>query len=404
MRLFSLFAPTTNAAAHTDPACSEQRKLVPWLSCTANALHDGYTDMIDALLPTWQTAFGLGYGAIALLRGIYAGTTATLQVPAGSLAPALGTRATLATGTLLAALGYALAGMWGTLLGLCVALAVSGCGSCSQHSLASGAVSRAYGRNSRAPLIVYNFAGDLGKSALPATVWLLITFISWRHALWAVSSIGILVALVIALCLPSVRENEPTTEGTANEVTTGRRTGFSLLFAIGVVDTAVRMGLLTFLPFLLRSKGISPQMLSTALAPVFIGGAAGKFACGWLAARVGVTRTVLTTEGSTALLILAAIGLLLAPAMILLPMLGVMLNGTPSVLYGTVPELAPLRCTERAFALFYSGTIASGALAPDAYGLLGDRIGVHGATMATAATALAGFPLALALRRHLTTT
>ncbi|WP_284506397.1 MFS transporter [Caballeronia sp. INDeC2] len=375
-----------------------------WLACTAHALHDGYTDMIYALLPTWQADFGLGYGALALLRGIYAGTMATLQVPAGSLARIVGTRATLAIGTLLAGLGYALAGMSGSLLGLCVALAVSGCGSSTQHPLASGAVSRAYGRNARAPLSVYNFAGDLGKSALPTAVSLLITFMPWRHALWAMSTIGIIVALVIALFLPSVRESESAAEATASDTTTGSRTGFSLLFSIGVLDTAVRMGLLTFLPFLLRSKGISPQMMGTALALVFIGGAAGKFACGWLGARVGVLGTVFTTEGATALLILAVIWLPLAPVMTLLPLLGVMLNGTSSVLYGTVPELTPVCRTERAFALFYTGTIASGALAPVAYGLLGDRIGVHGATIATAATALAIFPVALALRRHLSTT
>ncbi len=405
MRLFSLSAPATTPAEHTDPSRSMRRKRALWISCAAHALHDGYTDMIYALLPVWQADFGLGYGALALLRGIYAGTMATLQVPAGSLARVLGTRATLAIGTLLAALGYAIAGMSGSLMGLCVALAVSGCGSSTQHPLASGVVSRAYGRDARAPLSVYNFAGDLGKSTLPAAISLLITFMPWRHALLVMSTIGILTGLVIALFLPSARNIEPPRdEAVAREATTESRSGFSLLFGIGVLDTAVRMGLLTFLPFLLRSKGISPQMMSTALALVFIGGAAGKFACGALGARVGVIGTVFTTEGATALLILAMIWLPLLPAMILLPVLGVMLNGTSSVLYGTVPELAAAGGTERAFALFYTGTIASGALAPVAYGLLGDRIGVYGATIATAATALAIFPLALALRRHLRAT
>jgi MFS transporter, FSR family, fosmidomycin resistance protein len=79
------------------------------------------------------------------------------------------------------------------------------------------------------------------------------------------------------------------------------------LFTIGVLDTAVRMGLLTFLPFLLKTKGISQPMMGTAFALVFIGGAAGKFVCGWLGARVGVIGTVLATEGGTAALILAVI-------------------------------------------------------------------------------------------------
>jgi MFS family permease len=110
---------------------------------------------------------------------------------------------------------------------------------------------------------------------------------------------------------------------------------------------------------------------------------------------------VLATESGTAALILAVIWLPLGPALVVLPLLGAMLNGTSSVLYGTVPELTSVDGTERAFALFYTGTIASGALAPVAYGLLGDRIGVNAATIATAVTALAVVPLALGLRRYL---
>jgi MFS transporter, FSR family, fosmidomycin resistance protein len=108
---------------------------------------------------------------------------------------------------------------------------------------------------------------------------------------------------------------------------------------------------------------------------VFIGGAAGKFTCGWLGERIGTLRTVLLTEGGTAACILAVLVLPLTLAIMLLPLLGVMLNGTSSVFYGTVPELAPADRIERAFALFYTGTIGSGAIAPVLYGLLGDALG-----------------------------
>src|ERR1043165_550354 len=49
----------------------------------AHALHDGYTDLIYVLLPVWQAEFALGYGMLALLRGLYTGAMASLQVPAG---------------------------------------------------------------------------------------------------------------------------------------------------------------------------------------------------------------------------------------------------------------------------------------------------------------------------------
>ncbi|MBN3833529.1 MFS transporter [Burkholderia sp. Ac-20344] len=380
------------------------RPRVLWLSCVAHAMHDGYTDMIYALLPVWQSDFGLDFAALAILRGIYAGTMATLQLPAGRLAQRLGSRATLAIGTLLAALGYAIAGMSGGLLGLCVALAISGSGSSTQHPIASGAISRTYGRDARGPLSIYNFSGDLGKSALPAAISLLVTMMPWRHALWIVSGLGCVVAAVIAFSFPAVPRGAGKT--TEKEQASAQRSGtwgsgFSALFSIGVLDTAVRMGLLTFLPFLLKAKGVSPQLVGTALALVFIGGAAGKFICGWLGARMGVVRTVLLTEGGTAACIVAVMYLPLGASMVLLPILGMMLNGTSSVLYGTVPEMSAPERTERAFAMFYTGTIASGAISPVLYGFLGDSIGVHGATYATALTALAIFPLALVLRPHL---
>jgi FSR family fosmidomycin resistance protein-like MFS transporter len=403
MRLTPFSLPPAQQADPASLAAVPSRSRVLWLSCVAHALHDGYTDMIYVMLPVWQTDFGLGYSALAMLRGIYAGTMATLQLPAGRLANRLGSRATLALGTLLAAVGYAVAGMSGSLLGLCVALAISGSGSSTQHPLASGAVSRVYGRNARGPLSIYNFSGDLGKSALPAAISILVTMMPWRHALWMVSALGCVVAAAIALFLPSVPRNVPMAEEPSGRRRSTAGEGFSLLFMIGVLDTGVRVGLLTFLPFLLKAKGVSPSLLGTALALVFIGGAAGKFACGWLGARMGVIGTVLVTEGGTAAGIVAVMLCPLALTMVLLPLLGVMLNGTSSVLYGTVPELAPVDGTERAFALFYTGTIASGAIAPVIYGFLGDRIGIHGATFATALTALAIFPLAMALRSRLAT-
>jgi FSR family fosmidomycin resistance protein-like MFS transporter len=84
---------------------------------------------------------------------------------------------TIVLGTALAAAGYALAALSGGLLELSVALAVCGCGSSAQHPIASAAVSRAYGRKARGPLGIYNFAGDVGKAALPTAISLLLAFL-----------------------------------------------------------------------------------------------------------------------------------------------------------------------------------------------------------------------------------
>jgi MFS family permease len=395
-------ASTTGAVDVINVPSIEVRRRALWSACVAHALHDGYTDLIYVLLPVWQAEFGLGYEALAILRAGYAATMAGLQWPAGRLAERYGGRAVLIAGTALAALGYALAGLSGSLFGLCAALALSGGGSSTQHPIASGSVSRAYGKTARGPLGIYNFSGDLGKATFPAAVSFLLIFMTWRHALWIMSTVGFAVAASLALFLPAAKDHSSTHVATSDGTGAGR-SGFPLLFAIGVLDTAVRMGLLMFLPFLLKAKGASLSVIGLSLSMLFFGGAAGKFICGWLGARAGVIRTVIATESATAACILAVLFSPLAATLPLLPVLGLMLNGTSSVLYGTVPDLAPPHRTERAFALFYSGVLGSGAIAPILFGAMGDWVGVRDATIATALTALAVLPLAMALAPHLRT-
>ncbi|MGY0570742.1 MFS transporter [Bradyrhizobium sp. RDM12] len=366
-----------------------------------HALHDGYTDLIYVLLPVWQTEFALSYGLLAVMRGLYSGAMAGLQIPAGRLAERIDGKILLALGTMVAALGYLLAGLSGSVVGLGLALLASGAGASTQHPLASAAVSRAYGHAARGPLGVYNFSGDLGKAALPALTAMLLVIISWRHALLLVAAAGLLVAVCLAMLMPAVGKGFAHKSAVTSHAAPTGRGGFPWLLSIGILDSAVRMGFLTFLPFLLRDKGASLPTSGVALALVFIGGAAGKFTCGWLGERVGTIRTVLLTEGGTAVSIVAVLILPLMPTIIVLPLLGVMLNGTSSVLYGTVPELTSPDRTERAFALFYTGTIGSGATAPVLYGLLGDAFGPTLATTATAMTAVAICPLALLLASHL---
>jgi FSR family fosmidomycin resistance protein-like MFS transporter len=73
------------------------------LASLAHALHDGFTDMIYVLLPVWRAEFALDYVALAVLRALYVGVLAALQVPSAHLASYLNARTVLALGTLLSA-------------------------------------------------------------------------------------------------------------------------------------------------------------------------------------------------------------------------------------------------------------------------------------------------------------
>jgi predicted MFS family arabinose efflux permease len=158
------------------------------------------------------------------------------------------------------------------------------------------------------------------------------------------------------------------------------------------------MAFLTFLPFLLAEKGASAPALGVALTLVFAGGAAGKLVCAFIGARIGVIATVFLTESLTAATILALLPLPLEPAFTLLPLIGMALNGTSSVLYGSVPLLVAPERRGRAFGVFYTGTIGAGAVAPVLFGALGDAIGVPGTLALIGLSALLTLPLALVLR------
>jgi MFS transporter, FSR family, fosmidomycin resistance protein len=390
----------TGRADHPNP----DRKPVLWVACGAHALHDGFTDTLYLLLPLWQAQFALSYAAIGLLRALYAGAMAGFQVPAAKLAQRTGGTRMLAGGTAVAAVVYLLLGASSSVALLAVALVLGGIGSSTQHPIASSLVATAYeGPRSRGALGIYNFAGDLGKMALPSITACLIAVMGT-----AVGVIGLLGAVAILLSLRAVSsastERAPIRpeQGKAPAWTKLLRNGFPLLLTIGIIDRATRMGFLTFLPFLLQSKGAGLSEIGVALTLVFAGGAAGKLVCGFLGARLGMLPTVLITEGATAAGIVALLPPPIGAALALLPFLGAALNGTSSVLYGTVPDLVPADCRESAFGVFYTGTIGAGALAPALYGLLSDAIGLTPAMLLVSAFLLT-LPLAWKLTHVLST-
>src|SRR3989442_21519 len=133
--------------------------------------------------------------------------------------------------------------------------------------------------------------------------------------------------------------------------------GFGALCAIGMIDNATRTGFLTFMPFILMAKGLGVGGVGLAFALVFAGGATGKFVCGVVADRVGVIRTVVITEAATTVLILTVVAAPLPVALAVLIPLGIALNGTSSVLYGTVADLVSSERRSRAYGLYYTTTI-----------------------------------------------
>jgi MFS family permease len=373
------------------------------VACGAHALHDGYTDLIYVMLPIWQSEFGLGYAALGAMKSVFSGTLAGFQIPSGYLAERYGTALVLALGTALAGIGYVLAGLSQGFPLLVAALLVGGLGASTQHPLASSLIAHAFsGKRSLKALGTYNFAGDIGKMVVPVAASLLFLVLSWREAVALLGGAGLLGAAAIYILIPRFRDQPAPPVKKEAAAPGGKRAlssfGFPLLLSIGVIDSATRMAFLTFLPFVLTTKGASVQTIGFALTLVFAGGAVGKLVCAFIGARIGAVATVWLTETVTALAIVALLPLSLEGAMVLLPVVGIALNGTSSVLYGSVPELVEPAKRQRAFGIFYTGTIGAGAVSPFLYGLLGDAFSVTIALLVIAGVVLLTLPITLMLR------
>jgi MFS transporter, FSR family, fosmidomycin resistance protein len=386
-------------AARAAEFSRDQRRAAS-IAASAHALHDGYTDLIYIMLPLWQAEFGLTYAALGALRGVFVGAMASMQIPASLLSERVGAVAVLAFGTALAGLGYCLAGASTGFAMLLGALVIGGLGASAQHPVASAMVARAFaGPRSLTALGTYNFAGDLGKMTVPAALSLMLLAIPWRSALAILGGVGLATGVVIYVFTPRYGSGIVTAKDGPRPVESRPpRQAFPLLLCIGILDSATRMGFLLFLPFVLTAKGATLQDVGLAMTLVFAGGAAGKLACAFIGARIGVIGTVWLTEGLTAVGILTLFSLPLFEVLLLLPLIGIALNGTSSVLYGSVPDLVVPDRRSRALSIFYTGTIGSGALAPVLFGRVGDALGVAQALVVVAVIVLFTLPLAALLR------
>jgi MFS family permease len=252
----------------------------------------------------------------------------------------------------------------------------------------------------------YNFAGDVGKVVFPALLSGLILIFGWRASVVALGVFGLAAASLVWVggnTPPTPRraavDAAPWTPKIRGWGVIDRRR-FAGLVAVGMLDNAARTVFLTFIPFLLAAKGAAPEQLGLFFTLIFVGGACGKFVCGPLAERFGAVPMVVCTELFTGAAIFALLPLPLTAAFVLLPILGIGLNGTSSVLYATVAEVVTPEARARGYGLFYMLYQGSGAVAPVLYGWMSDAAGLSWAMSLLGLLTLAAAPMAGLLRER----
>jgi len=365
-----------------------------------HVLHDGLTNSLYLIFPLMQQEFRLSLLQVGLMKTAYSGALGFGQAPMGLLASRVGAGRLLALGTFGLALGFILLGRIPTYWGLLLVLLCAGLGASVQHPLASSLVARAFQSGKlRLALGTYNFSGDVGKLVIPALVGFSLASFGWR---WPVALCGVFGLAAAGLLWASIGRDRPASLQASGDLREGvwgirHRDGFRILAGLGMLDDSGRAVTLTFLPFLLLQKGMTTVEITVVLTILFAGGATGKFVCGWLAETVGVVRMIVLTETLTAFLLFLVI---FAPAsltpILALP-LGIGLNGTSSLLYATVAEMAVPGEESRAFGLYYTLVLGVGALAPSLFGFVSDLTSVTAVLLMLALLLLFTIPLSLRL-------
>ena len=373
--------------------------------CTFHFIDDGFTDSVYLLLPFIAAELNLSFSQVGLLKGVFSGAMSLFQVPLSLLGEKIGELVVIAAGTFGLASGFLFLSRAYTFPAICLSLIFAKGTAAGQHGLGSSVLSRVFevsGR--RAAMGTYNFSGDMGKVCIPFVLAVMINLWGWRQAVF-ILSIGGLVAGAFLYTLTKQKRDQPSfpqpneklaLEGSGWGIR--NRKSFSALLTIGIIDIMTRNALLTFLPFLLLQKGIPVGKVGFALTLLFAGGAVGKFACGVLAEWFGIIPMVVGTEILT---VAGILSLTWSPASVIwlvLPLVGVVLNGTSSVLYATVAEIIPPETRSRGYSFYYAVTLGSGAISPVVYGLLTDSLGLSFSIMSTALMLLVTIPLSRYLK------
>jgi len=361
--------------------------------CGVHALQDGLTSTVNVLLPLLAQSFGLSYAQVGLVKAANLSTMGVLEIPSGLISERLGARLPLVFGLLMVGAGYlwlSLAAGFGVIL---FSLMLAGIGAAFQHTLSSSIIAAAFpGRGRRPALGTYNAAGDIGKLAMSGLFTLLVGVgTGWRTISLGYGVAAVALALLVLALLHRARiGGAPPRPAASGAAGTGSgwgirsRAAFASLCSVNFLDSMVQSGFGTFIAFLMIERGVALDLAALAVVLTLAGGVVGKFCCGFLARHLGVVRSLALVQALTVAGIVVVVFAPVGIAYLMLPALGIFLQGSSSITYATVPDIFHAERQARGFSLIYTSSNLSSVAAALAFGLISDHLGLP-ATMLTMA-------------------
>lgn len=361
--------------------------------CGAHLLQDGLVALQYVLLPILAQTFGLSYAQVGFLRAVNSSAMAVLEIPAGVLAERFGEPRLLIFGLVCAGLGYLGVALTDAFYLVVIGFFIAGAGAAFQHSLASALIAGNFdSANRRRSLGIYNSSGDAGKLVFTGVFSLgLGAGLGWN---WIVGLLCLFTFIFAVMLLPLARQqrhvtaaDQPADDAAKSSRGWGiRQPGkFAWLGITVFLDSLAQAVFLTFIAFLLLDKGATEGVAAMAVVLALSGGMIGKFLCGFMAARYGDLKTFRILQFFTVAGFIMLPFLPLVAALILLPFIGLAVQGSSTVTYGSVSEFVDRQRQSRGYALIYTLASASAVFGPFLFGYIAD---IHGLDAAMVALAL----------------
>lgn len=408
---------------------SRESELVVGLVGGSHLVNHAYLILLPPAFPYLTRAFDVSTTELGLAVGLLGAVVTLLQLPLGYISDTYSRRLVLGFSLAFGAVGCAMAALAPSFGWLLAAQIVMGVGVAGHHPAHYPLLSAATAKSRRGRAYsIHGFAGALGLAAPFAVVPAAYALgFGWRAAFGAVALFGAVYAVG---CLAAFRdisrdithppEARPLprpgtfTASVAGDATRQAAAGFRsqvrsvagaptilVLTALWFVNSVAVWGVRTYAPTLLvDGYGLAPASASLVGSVMLGVGAVVIIIGGYLTDGVGAL--AVTFAGYAALVALAAgVGSVALPTLLAV---GVVLLLTSTI---DVSRPARSKLTDAAspeadvgknFALMTVGISAGGAVAPPAFGLIVEQLGVGAAFYAVAGVALVALALTATLR------
>jgi MFS family permease len=345
----------------------------------AHGLSHFFQLALPPLFPLLRTEFGVSWTLLGALVGIFYAASAITQLCAGFLVDRIGARPVLLSGMALLTGGTLLAsfapGFW-TLVPVVVLM---GMGNGVFHpadfailnaNVAARRLGHAYS--------THGILGNLGYAVAPVVSFGLAAAFGWREALASMGLIGVVVLGILATqraCLESHRATDARVP-LGGSLGMFKQAAILACFGYFVVQTTATVGMQTFAGTALHLGFDLPLALAnSAVTAYLLGGSAGIFLGGFLAARTERHDRVAASGLAIAALLtgLAATGLALPLVLPLFAAIGFAAGATGPSRDLIVRSATPKGAAGRVYGFVYSGLDVGATLGPLWFGSMLDH-------------------------------